>query len=140
MGYLAYSSENNQTMHICALTSDYMDVESRYSRTFVGQAREAPAIFKYKDVFMMATSGCTGWDPNKLEVFWTRCVSYAALCMHLTHGLFVCLLLGMMLRVLPRVLSGVQLGVSLGVLLGVQGMPQFRCMQVNSTVFKQCAW
>ncbi len=71
-GYLAYSSENNKVMHISALTRDYMQVASSYTRIFSGMSREAPALFKHKGVFLIATSGCTGWEPNKLEVFWTR--------------------------------------------------------------------
>ncbi|DBB06836.1 TPA: hypothetical protein ACH3X3_009496 [Trebouxia sp. C0006] len=71
MGYLAYSSENNRVMHISALTPDYTHVTSTYTKLFVNMAREAPAMFKHKGVFLIATSGCTGWEPNKLEVFWT---------------------------------------------------------------------
>jgi len=51
-----------------------MDAKQLIRRAFIGESREAPAFFKHKDVFMMATSGCDGWKPNKLEVFWTRCV------------------------------------------------------------------
>ena len=61
-------------MHISTLTTDLKDVSSQYSRVFIGQSREAPAFFKFGDFFMIATSGCSGWDPNKLEVYWTRCV------------------------------------------------------------------
>ncbi len=79
MGYLAYSSENNRVMHISALTPDYTHVTSTYTKLFVNMAREAPAMFKHKGVFLIATSGCTGWEPNKLEVFWTRYVTLAFL-------------------------------------------------------------
>ena len=92
MGYLAYSSENNRVMHISALTPDYTHVTSTYTKLFVNMAREAPAVFKHKGVFLIATSGCTGWEPNKLEVFWTR---YSALVVlisdimyHVPHGLY----------------------------------------------------
>lgn len=79
MGYLAYSSENNRVMHISALTPDYTHVTSTYTKVFVNMAREAPAMFKHKGVFLIATSGCTGWEPNKLEVFWTRYITLAFL-------------------------------------------------------------
>lgn len=72
MGLLAYSSENNRVMHITALTPDYTHVTSTYTKIFAGLGREAPAIFKYDDVYLMATSGCSGWEPNQLEVFWSR--------------------------------------------------------------------
>lgn len=86
--YIAYSSENNMTMHIDRLTSDYRDVSSKEARrAFVDKQREAPALFKHKDIFLMATSGCSGWEPNRLEVFWSRwvtpldlhCFTYACL-------------------------------------------------------------
>ena len=72
MGLLAYSSEDNRVMHIAALTPDYTHVTSTYTKIFSGLGREAPAMFKHGDVFLMATSGCAGWEPNKLEVFWSR--------------------------------------------------------------------
>ena len=83
--YIAYSSENNQTMHIDRLTADYRDVSSREARrAFIHKHREAPALFKHKGIFLMATSGCSGWKPNKLRVFWSRCVTLLALhcCMY----------------------------------------------------------
>lgn len=78
--YIAYSSENNMTMHIDRLTSDFKDVSSRDPcRAFVQQQREAPAFFKHKGLFFMATSGCSGWKPNRLKVFWSRCVTLVVL-------------------------------------------------------------
>lgn len=59
-------------MHISALTPDYTRVTSTYTEIFAGEGREAPAMFKHGDVFLMATSGCSGWEPNQLEVFWSR--------------------------------------------------------------------
>ena len=79
--YIAYSSENNMTMHIDRLTSDYRSVSSRDPcRAFVQQKREAPAFFKHKEIFFMATSGCSGWEPNRLKVFWSRCATTILLC------------------------------------------------------------
>ena len=72
LGYLAYSSEGNKVMHMSALTSDFTHVSPTYTKAFSGLSREAPAMFKHNKVFLIATSGCTGWEPNKLEVFWTR--------------------------------------------------------------------
>ena len=69
---LAYSSEDNQVMHIAALTLDYTHVTNTYTKILSGLSREAPAMFKHGDVYLMATSGCSGWEPNKLEVFWSR--------------------------------------------------------------------
>ena len=38
----------------------------------VGLSREAPAIFKHGDIYLMITSGCTGWQVNRAEVFFAR--------------------------------------------------------------------
>lgn len=40
----------------------------RYTRNFVKQSREAPAVFKYNGKYYMLSSGCTGWDPNVAEL------------------------------------------------------------------------
>jgi hypothetical protein len=71
-GYLAYASEDNKVMHIAPLTPDFTGVRNMYNRVFINQSREAPAMFKYKDLYLMATSGCTGWEANRLVVYWTR--------------------------------------------------------------------
>lgn len=66
--YQFYSSEENQTMHISELTDDYLRPSGRYNRVFIGQAREAPAVFKRGGKYYMLSSGCTGWDPNQAEI------------------------------------------------------------------------
>ena len=45
--YQFYSSENNATLYISELTDDYLKPTGRYTRNFVKQSREAPAVFKY---------------------------------------------------------------------------------------------
>lgn len=62
--YLIYSSEGNNTMHICLLSKDYLRPTKTYSRIFVGKLRESPAIFKHGRKYYLITSGCTGWSPN----------------------------------------------------------------------------
>ena len=66
--YQFSSSEENQTLHINRLTDDYLKPDGQYVRRFIGQSREAPAVFKYKDKYYMISSGCTGWDPNRAEL------------------------------------------------------------------------
>lgn len=66
--YQFASSEDNQTMHINRLADDYTKPDGTYVRRFVGMAREAPAVFKYKKKYYMLSSGCTGWDPNRAEL------------------------------------------------------------------------
>ncbi|KAI9089277.1 hypothetical protein K1719_029556 [Acacia pycnantha] len=65
VAYLIYSSEDNSELHIGPLTEDYLNVTSVMRRIFVGQRREAPALFKHRGTYYMITSGCTGWAPNE---------------------------------------------------------------------------
>ncbi|MBO5303230.1 MAG: family 43 glycosylhydrolase [Lachnospiraceae bacterium] len=72
--YVLYSSDGNETMHIAQLNEDYTGVKEPninndeenpyFSRNFIGESREAPAMFKYHNKYYMITSGCTGWSPN----------------------------------------------------------------------------
>jgi len=62
--YHFYSSEENQTMHVCELTADYLSHTVNDRRILVQRAREAPAVYKYKNRFYLISSGCTGWSPN----------------------------------------------------------------------------
>lgn len=66
--YQFASSENNQTLYINELTDDYLRPTGRFSRNFIGQSREAPAVFKKDGKYYMLSSGCTGWDPNQAEL------------------------------------------------------------------------
>ncbi len=62
--YLVYSSENNNTMHVCLLSDDYLSPAKTYTRILTGRNREAPAMFKHSGKYYLITSGCTGWSPN----------------------------------------------------------------------------
>ncbi|MDE6135561.1 MAG: beta-galactosidase, partial [Muribaculaceae bacterium] len=66
--YQFSSSESNQTMYINELTDDYLRPTGRYTRNFIGAAREAPAVFKRDGKYYVLSSGCTGWDPNVAEI------------------------------------------------------------------------
>ena len=65
--YILYSSEGNGTLHITLLSDDYLQPTTTYTRQFINQSREAPAIFKRDGRYYIITSGCTGWDPNEAE-------------------------------------------------------------------------
>ncbi|GAB4816625.1 hypothetical protein N2152v2_003671 [Parachlorella kessleri] len=67
--YLFYSSEENQVMHVAQLAPNYLSVVTNYDRVLVGLSREAPAVFKHQGLYLLLTSGCTGWLPNAAEVF-----------------------------------------------------------------------
>jgi len=66
--YQFCSSENNQTLYISELTPDYLKPSGRFTRNFIGMAREAPAVFKHANRYYLLSSGCTGWDPNQAEL------------------------------------------------------------------------
>ncbi|MCL5020802.1 MAG: family 43 glycosylhydrolase, partial [Bacteroidetes bacterium] len=63
--YLVFSSENNQTMHVCLLTDDYLHPSGTYARVLIGDSREAPAMFNYDNEYFLITSGTSGWAPNE---------------------------------------------------------------------------
>lgn len=63
--YHIYSSEENSTLHIAKLTTDYLSHSGEYGRFFPGRFMEAPAVFKRKGKYYLIASGCTGWTPNQ---------------------------------------------------------------------------
>lgn len=66
-------------MHVARLTQDYLGIQPEYRRILVYLKREAPAIFKHGRYYVLLTSGCTGWEPNRAEAFYamyrSRCTS-----------------------------------------------------------------
>ncbi|MDO4162816.1 MAG: glycoside hydrolase family 43 protein [Bacteroides sp.] len=68
LAYHFYSSENNETLYISQLTDDYLRPSGHYTRNFIKESREAPAVFKHEGKYYLLTSGCTGWDPNQAEL------------------------------------------------------------------------
>lgn len=66
--YQFASSENNATMYINELTDDYLKPTGKFTRNFIGESREAPAVFKRDGKYYVLTSGCSGWDPNTAQV------------------------------------------------------------------------
>ncbi len=78
--YIAYSSEGNRVMHLSRLTADLCDVAPGFERALVGLSREAPVIFKHTGVYFLFTSGCTGWEPNRAEVFYATCATAVKYC------------------------------------------------------------
>ena len=67
--YYVGSSENNRVTHISPLTEDYLGVAGdAFNRVFIGESREAPAVFKSEGAYLIVSSGCSGWAPNAAEV------------------------------------------------------------------------
>ena len=65
--YHVYSSEENKTLYISLLTDDYLKPAGQFTRNFIDQSREAPAVFKRNGKYYILSSGCTAWDPNQAE-------------------------------------------------------------------------
>lgn len=67
--YHIFSSEENFTLHMAELTPDYLGHTGKFTRIYIGQQTEAPALFKKKGIYYMVGSGCTGWAPNPARWF-----------------------------------------------------------------------
>jgi hypothetical protein len=67
--YHIYSSEENLTLNIAELSSDYQSHTGKYIRLAPGGHNEAPSVFKKDGTYYLITSGCTGWDPNAARCF-----------------------------------------------------------------------
>lgn len=76
-GYLIYASEENATTIIHKLNEEYTDVSGTvegkdYVKIFVGNYREAPAVFREGNTYYLVTSGQTGWNPNPCKYSYTE--------------------------------------------------------------------
>ena len=70
------STEDHTSMRVYKLTDDYTDVDWETSYPlFKGQGREAPALVKIGEYYLVFTSGQSGWYPNQTRVAWTRDIS-----------------------------------------------------------------
>ncbi|WP_425465027.1 RICIN domain-containing protein [Paenibacillus sinopodophylli] len=65
--YLISATRVNADLNIYRLTSDFLGVDSLISTLWVGQYREAPALFKRGSTYFLLTSGATGWAPNQAK-------------------------------------------------------------------------
>jgi Ricin-type beta-trefoil lectin domain/Glycosyl hydrolases family 43 len=63
-GYLVSAANENYDLNVYRLTADYTNVQALV-RSWPGDHREAPALFKRNGVYFMLTSGATGWNPNQ---------------------------------------------------------------------------
>lgn len=66
--YHIYSSEWNKTLYIGLLNDEYTQHTGVFTRNFVNESREAPAVFKHAGKYYILSSGCSGWDPNVAEI------------------------------------------------------------------------
>ncbi|MBT8224179.1 MAG: family 43 glycosylhydrolase, partial [Dactylosporangium sp.] len=63
--YLISATNANADLNVYRLTSDYTGVASLVQTLWPGSWREAPAMFKRNGVYVLVTSGATGWAPNQ---------------------------------------------------------------------------
>lgn len=67
--YHIFSAEENFTLDIAELNSDFTGHTGKFARVYVGHQTEAPAIFKHNGTYYMIGSGTTGWAPNPARWF-----------------------------------------------------------------------
>lgn len=65
-GYMISAANENYDLHVYRLTADYTNTAALV-RSWPGDHREAPALFKRNGVYFMLTSGATGWNPNQAQ-------------------------------------------------------------------------
>lgn len=63
-GYMISSANENRDLNVYRLTADYTQV-AQLVKSWPGDVREAPAMFKRNGVYFMVTSGATYWNPNQ---------------------------------------------------------------------------
>lgn len=63
--YFISSSNRNADLHIYQMNDAYMGVEKLVQKAFVGESREAPALFHFNNKTYIITSKCSGWAPNQ---------------------------------------------------------------------------
>ncbi|RED97016.1 RICIN domain-containing protein [Marinoscillum furvescens] len=63
--YFIAAGDENATLYLHELTSDYLNVTGTFWKFFENQNREAPVIFKDGSTYYMLSSGLTGWAPNQ---------------------------------------------------------------------------
>lgn len=66
--YHFYSSEHDKSIYIGLLSDNYLKPSGRYTRVFLNESRESPAIFKYKKKYYMLSSGNMASGNNQTEL------------------------------------------------------------------------
>jgi ricin-type beta-trefoil lectin protein/glycosyl hydrolase family 43 len=74
-GYFISAANENADLHVYRLTNDYLEIESLIVKLWVGQKREAPAMFKRNGFYFLVTSGATGWSPNQQKYAYSTSVA-----------------------------------------------------------------
>ncbi|QOI56585.1 glycoside hydrolase family 43 protein [Rouxiella badensis] len=62
--YLIYESEDDLSLQVAELNSDYTSTTGNYSRVLIGEKNEAPTVFKKNGKYYLITSGLSGYNAN----------------------------------------------------------------------------
>ncbi|HIY58412.1 MAG TPA: family 43 glycosylhydrolase [Enterococcus faecalis] len=63
--YFISAARDNADLHVYRLSEDYLNIDALVHRLWQGEYREAPAVIKTEDDYLMLSSFCTGWAPNQ---------------------------------------------------------------------------
>ena len=63
--YFISAARNNADLHVYRLSEDYLNIETLVHKLWQGEYREAPAVTKVGNEYLMLSSFCTGWNPNQ---------------------------------------------------------------------------
>jgi Ricin-type beta-trefoil lectin domain-like/Glycosyl hydrolases family 43 len=74
-GYFISAANENADLHLYRLTGDFLEIESLIVKLWVGQKREAPAMFKRNGYYFLVTSGATGWSPNQQKYAYSASIA-----------------------------------------------------------------
>lgn len=69
--YFISTIEENQHLGLFKLSDDYLEAVE-YTELFKWKSREAPAIVRVGDTYYMLSSACTGWDPNRCMLSYSK--------------------------------------------------------------------
>ncbi len=75
VGYFISAANENADLHVYRLSSDYLQIDSLVVKLWVGQKREAPAMFKRNGYYFLLTSGATGWTPNQQKYAYSTSIA-----------------------------------------------------------------
>ena len=68
--YFISTTDENSNLGLFRLSDDYHSAVEK-TVLFAGQGREAPAIVRVGDRYLMFNSACSGWDPNQCKMSYT---------------------------------------------------------------------
>ncbi|KAK9841609.1 hypothetical protein WJX74_008640 [Apatococcus lobatus] len=71
-GYVFYCSEWNGRIRAARLDLDLANVQQHFADILYGVSREAPVVFRAHDHYFMLVSGCNGFFPTEMEVYYAK--------------------------------------------------------------------